>query len=317
MELYTLMQQWLKSLQDDPVTNSKPYYVTLAPIAIAEGPIPPNAVLIQHAQDILVICAKERSKIFDGMNLMDYIVQNPSRYEFEAPTTPVDILESFRGYQADLDTVAAAASQAMDDVAKAVTPADYASEKGISYPQGVPPTPMPTLNKGLKRVLAAKGEAIAKADPLFAALRDQQPAGPGRLGFDIGAGASEGQTLWGPGKQKLMETLDPAEQPGFMTAVAFALERNNNADFAAKGAAVADADPDVKASRSRQRSALCQLGFDIATGIFGDPALGATGNTVIGPGSQGIRSKLSPDGQTGFDAAVKLHLGPPLRKRLT
>jgi hypothetical protein len=317
MELYTMLQQWLKSLQDHPERNAKPYYVTLAPITIAEGPIPPNAAQIQHAQDILVICAKQRSQILDGMNLMDYIVQKPSRYNFEASTTPADILKAFRGYQADLDTVAAAASQAMDDVSKAVTPAEFASKIGKPYPQGVPPTPMPTLEKGLQGVLAAKGEAIAKADPLFAALRDQQPAGPCRLGFDIGAAVSEGHTLWGPGKQKLMEDLDPAQQLGFMTAVTFAIERNNNADAAAKGAAVADGDPEVKAARSRQPSIFSQLGFNIATGIFGDPALGAQGNTIIGSGSREIRSKLSPDGQKGFDAAVKLNLGPPLRKRLT
>jgi hypothetical protein len=114
-----------------------------------------------------------------------------------------------------------------------------------------------------------------------------------------------------------MEDLDPAQQLGFMTAVTFAIERNNNADAAAKGAAVADGDPEVKAARSRQPSIFSQLGFNIATGIFGDPALGAQGNTIIGSGSREIRSKLSPDGQKGFDAAVKLNLGPPLRKRLT
>ena len=36
-------------------------------------------------------------------------------------------------------------------------------------------------------------------------------------------------------------------------------------------------------------SVLFLLGYDIATGIFGDPALGARGNTLTGPGSLGIR----------------------------
>ena len=81
-QLYVMLQEWLKSFQDNPAANAKPYSVTLAPIAIANGPIPPNAADIQHAQDILVICAKERSKILDGLNLMEFISQNPSRYEF-------------------------------------------------------------------------------------------------------------------------------------------------------------------------------------------------------------------------------------------
>lgn len=149
VELYELMQKFLQSFQDDPGKNAKPYYVTLAPIAIANGPIPPNVADIQHAQDILIICAKQRSTILDGLNLMDYIVQNTSRYDFVAPTTPDDILKAFVGYQADLTLVAATASQAINDVTKAVTPAEFALKVGKPYPQGVPPTPMPTLKQGL------------------------------------------------------------------------------------------------------------------------------------------------------------------------
>src|SRR5260370_39637246 len=52
-------------------------------------------------------------------------------------------------------------------------------------------------------------------------------------------------------------------------------------------------------------------GFDIATGIFGDRALGAQGNTAVGPGSLKIRDSLSPAGQRGFNASVKLYLGQP------
>ena len=51
------------------------------------------------------------------------------------------------------------------------------------------------------------------------------------------------------------------------------------------------------------------LGFDIASGIFGDRAAGAQGNTATGPGSLGIRNELNGAGQRGFDAAVALHLG--------
>jgi hypothetical protein len=156
--------------------------------------------------------------------------------------------------------------------------------------------------------LAAKGEAIANQDPLATELRNQQPEGPARRGFDIGMAAAEGQTASGPGKQSIHDSLNPAEQVGFEMAVAFSLERNRNAEFAAKGAAIARADAVVAEARTVDRDVFYRLGFDIATGIFGNPALGAKGNTATGPGSLKIRNSLSDAGQRGFDAAVKLHL---------
>lgn len=68
-------------------------------------------------------------------------------------------------------------------------------------------------------------------------------------------------------------------------------------------------DPEVAAARAKVhgappaslRAALYYLGFDIATGIFGDPKLGALGNTLRGPGSEKIRGTLGTDGQKGFD----------------
>ena len=156
--------------------------------------------------------------------------------------------------------------------------------------------------------LAARGEAIANADPLSAELRSQQPEGPARRGFDIGMAAAEGNTLPGPGKQKIHDAMSPDEQQGYDTAVAFSLERNRNAEFAATGAAIAEADPVVAAARAAEPDVFYWLGFDIATGIFGDPALGAKGNTATGPGSMRIRNALSAAGQRGFNASVTLHL---------
>ncbi|MCM3873214.1 MAG: hypothetical protein ND895_21225, partial [Pyrinomonadaceae bacterium] len=95
---------------------------------------------------------------------------------------------------------------------------------------------------------------------------------------------------------------------GFRTAVAFSLERNKNAAFASKGAVIAAQDPMVADARMAEGDVFYWLGFDIATGIFGDPALGAQGNTQTGPNSLGIRDGLSAAGQRGFNAAVKLHL---------
>ena len=77
--------------------------------------------------------------------------------------------------------------------------------------------------------------------------------------------------------------------------------------LAAVGAKLAEQDPAVAEARTAEAGAFYQLGFDIASGIFGDPALGAKGNTLMGPGSEAIRATLSAAGQRGFDASVKFH----------
>jgi hypothetical protein len=157
--------------------------------------------------------------------------------------------------------------------------------------------------------LAAGGENIANNDPLIAELRNRQPEGPNRRGFDIGIAAAETNTEWGPGKQKLLDSLIPMEQEGFKIAVSFSLDRNRNASLAQIGSAIAGQDPVVARARTAESDVRYWLGFDIATGIFGDPALGAQGNTALGPGAMKIRDALSAPGQRGFNAAVKLHLG--------
>jgi len=315
-QMYVMLQQWLKSFQDAPEQNARPYYVTLAPIAIANGPIPPNAADIQHAQDIIVLCAKQRSLILDGLNLMEFITQNPSRYDFAAPTTPADIVKAFVGYQADLDLVAAAASQAMADVTKAVTPAEFALKIGKPYPQGVPPTPMPTMEKGAMDVFAAQGEALANQDPLAVVLRNGLPVGgSSRRGFNIAYGVDPGGTGPGPGKDKIRAGLNQSEQVGFNIAVSYYGERNRNRGLATKGAAIAKIDPRVAEARTHETDAFYSLGFDIATGLFGDPALGGQGDTAWGPGKQKILDSLSNNGKRGFDASMKLHLGPPALPR--
>jgi hypothetical protein len=186
-------------------------------------------------------------------------------------------------------------------------------------------------NKNAK--LAARGEAIANQDPLAIELRNQQPDNSARQGFDIGMAAAEGHTAPGPGKDKTCASLhSPEEQGGCRIAVSFSVERNKNAKLAATGAAIAKADPVVAEARNMTTDVFYRLGFDIATGRFGNPWLGAqgntaawpgsnrlcildgesfvcaVGNTATGPGSLGIRDSLSAAGQRGFNDSVKLHL---------
>jgi hypothetical protein len=157
--------------------------------------------------------------------------------------------------------------------------------------------------------LAGRGEALANQDPLSRELRNRQASDAARRGFDIGMAAAEGHTAPGPGKQKIHDSLSAPQRSGFNTAVTFSLERNRNADYAAKGAAIAQAVPLIAKARAVDQDVFYWLGFDIATGIFGNPALGARGNTAIGPGSLKIRDSLSAAAQRGFNAAVKVHLG--------
>ena len=155
--------------------------------------------------------------------------------------------------------------------------------------------------------LAVRGAEVASADPLAVELRNRAPDEETRRGFDIGMAAAEGQTLPGPGKQKIHDSLPQSQQGGYDAAVSFSLQRNRNAKAAATGATIAGADPAVAQARTADPDVFYWLGFDIASGIFGDPALGAAGNTVMGPGSQGIRNALNPAAQRGFTASVALH----------
>jgi hypothetical protein len=136
-----------------------------------------------------------------------------------------------------------------------------------------------------------------------------QPEGAGRRGFDAGMVAAENQTAWGPGKQKILDSLSGAEQDGFRAAAYFSVDHNAYILRAEVGAAIAEADPVVMKARMREQDAAFWLGFDIATAIFGDPKRGAQGNTATGPGSLGIRDSLnSPASRRGFNASVALNL---------
>jgi hypothetical protein len=143
---------------------------------------------------------------------------------------------------------------------------------------------------------------------LLTELRNQVAPGPARLGFDIGIAIAEHETAPGPGKQRIHDALYPAERPGYTLAVEFSLERNRNLELAAIGGAIARADVGVASARGASGDVFYRLGFDVATGLFGNPALGARGNRATGPGSMRIRNALGARAQSGFDDAVRYHL---------
>jgi hypothetical protein len=161
--------------------------------------------------------------------------------------------------------------------------------------------------------LARRGEDVAARDPLSLELRNRTGGDAEQRGFDIGMAAADGQTQDGPGKQKIRAALGAAERPGYDIALAFSLQRNRNAKLAGVGAFIAGADPVVAEARIVEDDVFYWLGFDIATGIFGDPAGGAQGNTATGPGSLAIHDALLPAAQRGFSAAAALHLARDYR----
>lgn|GEM_PF-2355574 len=177
-----------------------------------------------------------------------------------------------------------------------VAPQLVARCRAIGGGEGMPLTP---------DELAAKGQLMANHDALVAELRQRQPIGNQR-GFDIGIAAAEGQTAWGPGKEKILASLNAPQQEGFKVAVSFSMDRNKNQALAATGAAMAKADPAVASARTSDPDVRAWLGFDIASGIFGDPAKGAQ-NKMGGLQVMAIREQLSVPAQRGFNASMKFH----------
>lgn len=156
--------------------------------------------------------------------------------------------------------------------------------------------------------LATQGRNLAANDPLLSELEKRQPAGAARLGLDIGIAAAGSDQAWGPGKQRILGSLTPAEQEGFKVAASLVMDRNRNAQLAATGAAIAAADPVVAQARTADPDVRYWLGFDIASALFGDPKMGSEGSKSTGAGSERIRSGLSAPAQRGFNASTKFHL---------
>jgi len=138
-ELLALANTWLKAMHDDPVRNSVPYQWTLSPISIAEGPLPLNAAEYQRAQDVLMLCSKDRSALLDQLNQMNWWLRHQDKYDFSQGDSPASLLETVKKTQKDLDTVASCASLAMTSPREARMPTDYAEQKGGQYPLSAPP----------------------------------------------------------------------------------------------------------------------------------------------------------------------------------
>ena len=153
----------------------------------------------------------------------------------------------------------------------------------------------------------ARGVVIWQNEATAAAIRNSLPPVCQR-GFDIGLGVWGVQTAPGPGKQRYHDFLSPPEQQGFDAAAAFALPNNKYAGLVAVGLVINKADAAVRKARRAVNDGFYWLGFDIASGLFGDPKAGSQGSKVLGSGAIAIRSELNAAGQNGFNASMQLHL---------
>lgn len=300
------LSQFPQSVREHPVG----YDVELA----TYDTIPIQVLLPEEREDrniVLADCLAQKMGLLKALSDLQFLLGPTANAFFEDLPAPDELAKIQGQYRATLNALMAHAI----NVAKGrMNPPQLFEANPIPPPFNFKKRPVGNEDKVN---LANAGEAIATSDPIVAAFRNLQPDGPRRLGFDIGIGITEGQTLWGPGKQRVLDSLNFQEQIGFRDASTFAMMRNTHAVIAATGADIADADPDVAAARATETSGLYWLGFDIATGLFGDPALGALGSTSMGPDGEKIRSSLSEiehvllpsnEAKRGFDASVAFHL---------
>lgn len=154
---------------------------------------------------------------------------------------------------------------------------------------------------------ATSGEALAQGDALIAAGRSQQLSAPLRRGFDIGIAVTGTDTVWVRANSE--SSTPSAGRTGRIQSSGFLCpgsesERTvgcNRRSYCCRRS-------DCGAGDAQRAGLPNWLGFDIASGVFGDPALGALGNKATGPGSERIRNGLSAPAQRGYNASTQLHL---------
>ena len=280
--------------------------------------IPINVATPEEREDqniVLADCLNQKSKLLKALSDLDFLLGPSADVFFEKLPATTELTKLQEQYRTTLNGLMAHAIK-------------VATGK-MNPPQLFVATPIPPplnfkkkpVSDDVKVNAANAGAAIARSDSLVAAFRELQQDGNRQRGFDIGMGLTGGDTLWGPAKQRVLDSLDFQEQIGFRQASTFAMARNTQPVIASKGADIAKADLAVETARKSKAAGLFWLGFDVATGIFGDPALGALGNTSKGSGSDKIRSDLataehfllpSDEISNGFDASAAFHIG---RKR--
>jgi N-acetylneuraminic acid mutarotase len=208
VELLRNVNLFLDAFQKTPEQVAIPYEVTLAPIIIAEGPLPPNAADMEKAQDILVFCAKRRSALLDQLNQLQYIVDKPSRFDFTNSASIETVRNASVDTQIDLDLIAECASTAINHPGMAKFPADFARGKTPSqdFPSAKMPNPMPQPKVSQRGIWTPKADMPIRRDSFGLAA-----AGNGKIYAIGGSRGPVGPDLGGPlTLVKEVEEYDPA-----------------------------------------------------------------------------------------------------------
>lgn len=169
-KLLGLANDWMKGIQSDPENSGVPYEWTFSPITIAEGPLPPNSADLEHAQDVLKFCERERTNLFDQLNLLTMLLNHSDRFDWSQSKVSIsDIQEASRKTQTDFDTIADCASAAINNPTKALMPADFAAASNMhgTYPSAIMPSPLPKLKVVPASAASASNGPLLIRDPGF------------------------------------------------------------------------------------------------------------------------------------------------------
>lgn len=166
LELLRNANLFLDSFAANPDSSAVPYLVTLAPITIATGPLPPNEEDLSHAQDVMRFCAQRRSALLDQLNLLQLIVDFPSRYDFSNGSSLKEIAAAATNTQSDLDLISSCASAAINSPKGALFPKDFAGTKGVTFPSAVMPELFPIGKPQEKPVPNFVGMTLRQIDLL-------------------------------------------------------------------------------------------------------------------------------------------------------
>ncbi len=202
-------------------------------------------------------------------------------------------------------------------------PPEYASWNAYHFtcqlePLPPPPPPRPTLALG--RVGPRySGPPVPICDAARSAKARNSPAAPGLERQCLASGGSMSvplatDALSISALDRASAELPYAAAQSAPPAAAPDVSAAQIEELAATGATIAERDPEVDAARNAADDIAYARGFDVGTGLFGDPALGAVGNTATGPGSMAIRATLDASGQRGFDAAAAYHFARDYRR---
>lgn len=140
-----LAMKFAQAFRDDPSSAAVPYLVQISPIQIAEGPSLPNAIEVQHAADVMLLCARRRDALLDAISNLTYVQDHLDRYDQENGATADQIANAIAAAESDLDLVANCAASALRDRANALTPEEYAKSQSATYPAYTALVPGPRL----------------------------------------------------------------------------------------------------------------------------------------------------------------------------